>query len=394
MENTVLFHSGVVPSFPPYPFCRRNSVPISDSRPVSNRGFTLIELLVVIAIIAVLIALLLPAVQAAREAARRIQCTNNLKQIGLAFHNYHDVNNTFITGENWVVNGNSPQNGPRRAWGWRIGVLPYVEQANVYNAMNMMMCVWNPQNAITVIPTSINAFYCPSDGKVAAKIPQDLTSFGNVGKTSMGYCSYAGNAGPWFNLYTGYSSPPGINSAVAGVISQSAQNSLGVLYQGSNNGINTITDGTSNTLLVCEWAYGKIRDYQDQWHWWPAYNPGDSTLTTQYPINPNNKCRDAVGVNTTYIDADAAGSFHPGGANFAFCDGSVHFLKDTINTSPVNPSSCSITNIITSSATASTGGTYPVYSFIPGGTAGYAPIGVYQALSTRANGEVISADAY
>jgi prepilin-type N-terminal cleavage/methylation domain-containing protein/prepilin-type processing-associated H-X9-DG protein len=351
-------------------------MPSSDPRSTARRGFTLIELLVVIAIIAVLIALLLPAVQSAREAARRIQCVNNLKQIGLAFHNYHDVNNVFITGESWTYRSDQPASGqvPRRSYGWRIQVLPYIEQAPLYSAMNLQLCVWNPENAITVIPTSINAFYCPSDGKVTAKIGQSL-GFGNPGSTPMGYCSYAGNAGTWFNL-TNPIDWPALTSVKAG-----AANSNGIMFQGSNIGISAVTDGTSNTILVSEWAYGKIRSYQDQWHWWPSYNPADSTVTTQYPINPQRVCpASAVGINTSYVDADAAGSFHPGGANFVFTDGSVKFLKDTINSSPVNPGNC---------APLFLQGGNNTWSFIPG-----VQVGVYQALSTRAGGEVISADQF
>src|SRR6187549_1966196 len=100
-------------------------------RPRTRPGFTLIELLVVIAIIAILIALLLPAVQSAREAARRIQCVNNMKQLGLAFHNYHDVNGIFPTAENWSGNSAAPGANPRRAFSWRLPILPFIEQSPI-----------------------------------------------------------------------------------------------------------------------------------------------------------------------------------------------------------------------------------------------------------------------
>jgi len=340
------------------------------------RGFTLIELLVVIAIIAVLIGLLLPAVQAAREAARRIQCTNNLKQMALGFHNYHDQNNVFITAEGWSGNAANPGAAPRRSWGWRIPLLPFVEQGPLYNAMNFSLTVWNPQNGNTVIDNRIAAYLCPSDPKVTDRTIQDFTGFGTPAPAYMRYTSYAGCVGTWFNL-TNPIDWPGLASVNAG-----AANSNGVMFQGSNVGINGITDGTSNTILLMEWPYGKIRSYQDQWHWWPAYNPGDSTLTTEYPVNAWKTCNgSAVGINTTYIDADAAGSFHPGGANFAMCDGSVKFLKDTIDMSPYDAvGNCRITN---------TQGGNNNWSFIPG-----AKVGVYQALSTRNGGEVISADSF
>ena len=104
------------------------------SRYASSRGFTLIELLVVIAIIAILIALLLPAVQAAREAARRIQCTNNMKQLALGFHNYHSQNNVFITAESYSGDATFSTFQPRKAWGWRATLLPFIEQQQLYNA--------------------------------------------------------------------------------------------------------------------------------------------------------------------------------------------------------------------------------------------------------------------
>jgi len=340
------------------------------------RGFTLIELLVVIAIIAVLIALLLPAVQSAREAARRMQCTNNLKQLALAMHSYHDQHNVFITAEGWSYRSDQAISGqsPRRCWGHRLPILQFIEQMPLYNAMNFNVCVWNPENASTVIDNAISTFLCPSDGKVGIRIAQGI-GFGTPGNIFMHYASYGGNAGTWFNLTTPIDCPA-LTSVKAG-----AANINGVMFQGSNVGIANITDGTSNTIMFIEWAYGKARDYQDQWKWWVGYNPADSTLTTEYPINPQRVCFDAVGINTSYIDQDAAGSFHPGGANFAMCDGSVKFLKDTVDSTPINPSNCQINNV-TGSAN-----NWRLDQTI-------SRVGVYQALSTRANGEVVSADSF
>ena len=124
-----------------------------------KRGFTLIELLVVIAIIAVLIALLLPAVQSAREAARRTQCTNNLKQIGIATHNYLSANNVFPQGIMYQVNPQAA-NGCYTSGSWLLAMSQYFEQGNVYNAMNFMVNVYTPQNA-TVSATGQSMLWCP-----------------------------------------------------------------------------------------------------------------------------------------------------------------------------------------------------------------------------------------
>jgi prepilin-type N-terminal cleavage/methylation domain-containing protein len=163
---------------------------------VKRRGFTLIELLVVIAIIAVLIALLLPAVQSAREAARRIQCTNNLKQLGLAMHNYVSAQNTFPVGRMGLnynypqlgVAGGALQGNARRTWTFQI--MPYLEQGNTFQAINFSLSYFHAANT-TIIQTTIAGFHCPSD-------PQ---SFGiEVGSTAQ--LRYGGNyTANWGNTH-------------------------------------------------------------------------------------------------------------------------------------------------------------------------------------------------
>ncbi|OJW08528.1 MAG: hypothetical protein BGO49_12625 [Planctomycetales bacterium 71-10] len=197
----------------------------------SRRGFTLIELLVVIAIIAVLIALLLPAVQAAREAARRSQCVNNLKQIGLAFHNYESTNGCFIPSCMFP--------SPRDSWGWgpsgMLSMLPFIEQGALWNAYNVgsvnsnQATGWGDYNKnTTVFNTQVAAFLCPTDGK----------------ERNVSLSNYVGNYGGPYQMapYTGTYIPTPSNAEAAG----------GLTTTSATVTISAISDGTSNTALFSE----------------------------------------------------------------------------------------------------------------------------------------------
>jgi prepilin-type N-terminal cleavage/methylation domain-containing protein/prepilin-type processing-associated H-X9-DG protein len=211
-----------------------------------RRGFTLIELLVVIAIIAVLIALLLPAVQAAREAARRAQCTNNLKQIGLAMHNYLTANNVFPPGTSASYNSINSANGgsPCISWnGWSAQalMLPYLEQTPIYNAANFMFDPVNDPQALnsTAFFTKINAFLCPSDGNAGTSGSGGSSPCINSYYASMGTTNYAANGTPG-------TAPVPLQQCNGGT------GSTGVFYYATSYGIQNITDGTSNTVAFSE----------------------------------------------------------------------------------------------------------------------------------------------
>ncbi|WP_165247099.1 DUF1559 domain-containing protein [Paludisphaera soli] len=201
-----------------------------------DRGFTLIELLVVIAIIAVLIALLLPAVQSAREAARRAQCINNLKQIGLAMHNYHSSQNTFPMGVSASYN---TANGGCVAWsGWSVHalLLTAMEQTAIYNAANFQL---DPLQGVgwdvnaTSWQTKVSSFLCPSDG--------------NAGK--VGYNSYYASRGTSFNadFNVAQNPPPNCGGNLR---------STGLFSYQQSYGLNDITDGSSNTVAFSEGLVG------------------------------------------------------------------------------------------------------------------------------------------
>ncbi|WP_165071384.1 DUF1559 domain-containing protein [Paludisphaera rhizosphaerae] len=206
-------------------------------------GFTLIELLVVIAIIAVLIALLLPAVQAAREAARRIQCTNNLKQIGLAMHNYHSSNETFPMGASKNCNSDPPTACPGyadwRGWSALATALPFVEQQALYNAINFNFAeeihdaVSQPMNS-TVVASVVRAFMCPSDPYVGT---QNINSYH--------VCS--GTTSEW---------PTGPSNGNGNLQNADGNGSTGMFAVWISYGIRDAMDGTSNTVLFSEALVG------------------------------------------------------------------------------------------------------------------------------------------
>jgi prepilin-type N-terminal cleavage/methylation domain-containing protein/prepilin-type processing-associated H-X9-DG protein len=306
----------------------------------SRRGFTLIELLVVIAIIAVLIALLLPAVQAAREAARRSQCVNNLKQLGLAMHNYHDTIGTFPIGAMGVRSpkgytlGTTTNN--RRTWAFMI--LPYLEQGTIFHAINFSLPFNPPAGAAnnTVSETLIASFLCPSDSNTN-QIDQNNRREGNY-LVNWGNASWYQDTNSSFNPLSGTTNNPFTPSTP-------------VFFGGApfgldkSIGIQNITDGTSNTLLMAEVVIGLTQGstgyehrgdiYNDDYNCaqFEAYTPPNSKFPDyiqgsycQYPFANNPPCKT---VSNPYFNT--ARSRHPGGVNALLADGSVKFFKDSIN---------------------------------------------------------------
>jgi prepilin-type N-terminal cleavage/methylation domain-containing protein/prepilin-type processing-associated H-X9-DG protein len=383
----------------------------SFSRSRSTGGFTLIELLVVIAIIAVLIGLLLPAVQSAREAARRIQCVNNLKQLALACHNYHDGNLCFPRGTYYM----KPENCGRYKGGssWLISLLPYVEGSPIANAFNFSLFPPGPSNS-TVVATGLGSMWCPSDGKVSTAITTTTPN------NSLGSCvGVVSSATPWTLQHTSYAAsagpiperPFGPQTDFAGInpnapdtnYSGCVANGLGVINYGSYNSINSITDGTSNTFLISEKNYAKL-DAANQivWFQWFSGATSDTSFVSLWPPNPMRVFNPYAPGVTTMANAEdlnylggggnsttaAAGSNHPGGANFAMCDGTVRFIKDTVQSWQIDPTTGLAVGMVAApypTAGPATGANQ--FSVIP-------PFGVYQALSTKASGEVISADQF
>lgn len=288
--------------------------------PRSGRsGFTLVELLVVIAIIGVLVGLLLPAVQSAREAARRMQCSNNLKQIGLAMHNYADSFKGLPPLRNW----GSPVWYEGTVHGWGVKVLPYLEQNNLYEQYQMSVPFFDPVNQ-PVVSQRLAVYECPST-------PTDHMIDGLPVPPSYDRDpSLKGAVGDYWAFY-GYYDP---------VQFPNAPRQPGTLDSGSHRPFAEITDGTSNTIIISEkagrpeqWVNGQKQssaatdvssafDWTGPWasyngYWVSGYSADGKNLFGPCAINCNND----LGVY----------SFHPGGAYVLFADGSAHFLSESID---------------------------------------------------------------
>jgi prepilin-type N-terminal cleavage/methylation domain-containing protein/prepilin-type processing-associated H-X9-DG protein len=358
--------------------------PACDSRPA---GFTLIELLVVIAIIAVLIALLLPAVQAAREAARRVQCTNNLKQIGLALHNYHQTNNCFPPGS-LVYFSPAVLTGTQEA-NWSPSVhsrlLGNLEQQALYNAMNWSVGVnYDPYGSFansTVSLTRLYAFLCPSD-PAPTRLGMGSAPLSSNNATGNNYFASMGSSLEWNGTYT--AAPPN------GLFQYVGTTGNGRI------GITNIQDGTSNTIAFGEWRQGSgiyktvtiptdiimigslpngvghnngtmnmpnpvlIANFPawlqkcaagaaataNRGNWktvslgsdWVVGIMGDTLGNVLLPPNPPYpNCNNSTGKADGISDAGVYGmsSYHPGGGNVLLADGSVRFLKNSTNQSAV-----------------------------------------------------------
>jgi prepilin-type N-terminal cleavage/methylation domain-containing protein/prepilin-type processing-associated H-X9-DG protein len=279
-----------------------------------RHGFTLIELLVVIAIIAVLIALLLPAVQQAREAARRTQCRNNVKQVMLAFHNYHDSNNGFPN--RYSLNGTTLNSGH----GWGLKLLPFMEQSSLYNAWISTKSFFDPENK-PVLMTAVPVYMCPSSPS-GPRI-MDISS-GSATATSQGVAS-------------DYVVFHQITTTGSGVTC-TACNTAAPKTAGSVTPISAITDGTSNTIMLAEQAgrpdyyIGRVKQATNTgltnplfWGSWASYQSvtGQGWNSATPPA--------AGGVHSmNWSNSQGVYSFHVGGAMFGMCDGSVRFISENV----------------------------------------------------------------
>jgi len=297
---------------------------------LNRPGFTLIELLVVIAIIAVLIALLLPAVQAAREAARRSQCINNLKQLGLAAQNYHDTQLSFPSqiGAGPVSPGLVAPTEHRISW--LVEILPHLEQPALFNAYNFTptTAAWSAPENSTVYCSKVNTFICPSYPGQSAYSPSAYGASSPStalplapGATGVGVACYIGCAGDntLATFGNGYATNPYGDPSTAGA----TPTARGMFYQGTMAvNMASVSDGTSNTILCGE------RLPHISWY----YQWTDSLQSIGYTVVPFSSLASSSPATATTSDQSFGfRSVHNGGSNFAFVDGSVHFLKASIS---------------------------------------------------------------
>lgn len=296
---------------------------------LTSRAFTLVELLVVITIIGVLIALLLPAVQAAREAARRTQCQNNLKQIGLAVHNYHSAFDCFPASD--AINIPTQCSNDCRGTPLYVSLLPYIEASNLSDTFDFNVaqgwCVWSkwssarPSEWIPEANTRLAFYQCPSDNRSQEYAPQRVY-FGVTGGKSLKHSSGTGQFGNVFtdglfviNRWRRFADIRDGSSATMAI-----GESIHVAFRGVGPGYGKKAEGGPLAWWIGSSCYKDITDYN-------GWDIGRCCRSTEFPINYN------LLPAMESIDENSApfGSYHSGGAHFVFADGHVVFINETIN---------------------------------------------------------------
>ncbi len=348
-----------------------------------NSAFTLIELLVVISIIGLLVTLILPAIQSAREAARRAQCTSNLKQLGLAIHAYHDAFGSLPPGrikayDPRYAGTNPPCTSTVVDKSLEVFVLPFMEQSSLFNSINQNLAIIAAENSTAhsiVVPT----LACPSDpmsGIVRNLEPGQLAKYGVPDPGQMVFTSYAGCLGSLPVTAVPLPNNGCVVSAILFGQCNGAFNDLASIRLAS------VTDGLSNTIFLAEKSTSILQTLAivnpesfSKHGWYITGNWGDTLITTMFP--PNAYRRVVLGASTAWTDS--ASSLHASGVNVLMGDGSVRFIKETIDSWPSN------------SATGRPIGA----SLSPGGWWTHvSEPGVWQALSTRSGNEVLDASAF
>ncbi len=280
-----------------------------------KRGFTLVELLVVIAIIGILVALLLPAVQAAREAARRMSCSNNVKQLVLALHNYHDVHKAFPFGHLYSgIHDGNPNNAPGGSgFGWGYSILPYMEQAQLADQFNPAVAIGVGTNG-PLMQTVLPGYSCPSDKKPTNRndggIPNSATaSYQGAGTSYNGWAGNGANNSPNELRFNGF-------------------------FDRDNAGIRRMRDmqdGTSHQLAICETKWDMDNNRRNRSRIFGASDQATYATGASNALMVNGQWQ----MNWHALEGNpnphrTAGSAHPTGAQFGFADGSVHFITETI----------------------------------------------------------------
>ncbi len=380
--RSVLGHAG--PAMRPcgvraHPVGTGRRVPPGDRASLlrTRAGITLIELLVVISVLSLLAALLLPAVQSSREAARRLQCSNNLKQIGLALQMYETAIGAYPPGRFQVFDPryagtNYPCSSPGPDRSLFIHILPQLEQQGVYNSINQSLAILSFENR-TVQRASTSVFMCPDDIEAGYPRPLDYDQLISAGmalpdeRPLAMFTSYSGSFGSFY-IWWDYCRQP---------IPRQIAEANGVFNDLSPLRASSIMDGLSNTVFVAEKATTTFKALDElnpvfftRFGWYFNGNWGDTLLTSFYP--PNSYKR--VALASLSAQVYSASSLHPGGLNVLLGDGSVRFISDNIQTWSFDPSTGNPAGITQN----------------PRGWWDDVPrAGVWQSLTTRSSGELV-----